>query len=142
MPLVVPNEGKLFLLDMLMRRDVGADDAFILGLYRVAIDPLRTTVLTDLIEANFAGYEPVILTRALWPIPFLISSKAQTNWGTDYVQWYASAGEQIIYGYYVRDAGSNFCLWLQAFAGPKTVTDQDPILVQPVLQATSIFDPS
>lgn len=142
MSLVVPNEGKRFLLNMLLKRNVSSADVFIIGLFRNLLVPVRTTVLSDVVEANFAGYTPRMLTRSLWSESSLIDNKAQSNWGSEFIQWYATSGSQLLYGYYVRDADSNFLLWAQNFSGPKTVTDQDPILIQPSLQATSIFDPS
>jgi hypothetical protein len=132
--IVVPDEGKVFLLDYLVRAAAGDVDDFWLRIWRNDVPITNATVRSDLTEANFSGYSPVQLVRASWTAPAVVDGSAQSTWGTTFLQFLASSGSQTCYGYFVVDADDNFVLWGERFTSPKLVSTLNPITLLPVMR--------
>lgn len=139
--IVVPNEGELWLLDLLLRETVPSTLKFVLRLYRNDWTPEKDSVRADASEATFAGYLPVEMDRAAWTAAQLVGGEAQSTYGTLYQQWLASSGNQLIYGYFVTDEDDNFILWAERFVTAVNVSAVTPVVMMPVLRLHSEFQP-
>lgn len=142
MPLVVPDEGELVLLDVLLRANVSPSLNWVVRLYANNYTPNRESLLIDFTEASFGGYLPKLLTRSSWTSPATVAGSAQSTYGTDYLVWTASSGSETVYGYYVTDAPATVCLWAERFLNPMTVTDLNPALVLPLMRLRSENQPA
>lgn len=142
MPLVVPDLGEIFLLDLLLREDVSSADRFLLHLYKNDYSPNRVSELIDFEEATFAGYEVVELARDQWSESETVGGYAVSLYGTGYQQWVATTGDQDIYGYYVTDQADEVVLWAERFGTMVTVSEVNPVLLIPVMRLRSEYQPA
>jgi len=132
--IVVPDEGKKWLLDALLRTEPGDILPFYVRLFKNDADLDRYAVRADFEEANFDGYLPVELVRADWSPSVMNGIRAQTVYGTSFLTWVADSGTQDIYGYIVTDNDDNFVLWGDKFVPPIEVSDVVPVSFSPVMR--------
>ena len=136
--ITIPDEGKRFLLDFLLRPIVGTPLPWLLKLWRNDVDITDATVRGDLTEANYAGYLPVELTRAEWSESQMSDGYAQSRWQQELVEWIASAGSQTVYGVFVADPDDNFVLWGERLPAPFTITTTLPLFSVVAMRLTDI----
>lgn len=115
MALVIPNEGKLALLDNLVAgTGLGA---IVLALYKNAVTLDNATVFADFTVANFSGYAAA---APFLEAATLVANKARTeDAGEREFTHNGGATDNDIFGYFVHLAG--VCLWAEALAAPFTV---------------------
>lgn len=134
MAIVIPDEGKLFLLNQLIRQDVTEIFPFVLRLFQNDVTPDADTVRADLTESSFAGYLPVELVRADWTAPLISDDRAESVWGTTPVAFTPSSGSQFCYGYFVTDIDDNFVLWAERKPVPSSLDPTHPLYLIPVMR--------
>lgn len=134
----VPNEGKLFLLDQLLRTDAVEIGPFTLRLFRTAVTIGDGTVRADMVEANYDGYLPVVMERADWSAAIVSSDTAQSSWGAGLLTFFTDSGTQDVYGWFVTDQDDNFLLWGENFPLPITVSTSVPVTLFPVMRLDEI----
>jgi len=117
MALVVPDEGEVALLDMLVNGDTLANAE--LRLYENNLTPDEDTVYGDFNEATFTGYAAQTPTFGSASIVSHKGSISDTA-TRDFVCSTAGTPD-VIYGYYVVDAVNNLVLWAERFASPITI---------------------
>ena len=100
MPLKVPDEGELELMDAIRDRFQQQASSCVLHLYKNNITPADSSVLASFTEATFAGYATFLLDA--WGAVQTVGGKAVMV--HDPCVFEATASDaQIIYGYYVSD---------------------------------------
>ena len=111
-----PNKGETELLDKMLKK---SDEDFTLKLFKNNIEPSRSTVLGDLIEANFTNYVAKSLTRAKWnnaikvsPVVPCLYSEALSTYSEEQLWTCGSIVGNTIDGYYIIGATSGKLLWL------------------------------
>lgn len=132
--IVVPDEGKLFLLDLLLRTDPAEIGNVWLRLFKNDATLTALTVRDDLTESNFSGYSPVELVRADWTAPVINDDRAESVWGDSLVSFFASSGSQDCYGYMVTDADDNFVLWAEKRAAVFSIDPTHPLYLKPIMR--------
>ncbi len=134
MGLVVPDEGEVHLLDML----VGGTDmtGLHLRLYKNNLTPDQDTVLSDFTEADFSGYAQVS--------PSFGSASTVSHKGkivdTSARNFTHNGGgtSNTVYGYYLVNSFDNVCLWAERFSSSQVVAvSGDTITITLALTAQS-----
>lgn len=135
MPLVVPNEGEIELLQKMLLNTADTEQ-YSLRLYRVDYTPVLSSTLTDFTEANFTNYLAKTLSRGDWSTPTTNgSNKGQSNVATQ--SWTCGASGNTIYGYYVVGATSGKVLWAEKFSSARVMTNLDVLNLTPVFTFNS-----
>jgi len=122
--LLVPDEGKIYLLDLL--NGGGGLGAVTLSLYKNSVALSSSTVFSDFDEADFSGYSsvtPAFGSASLSGGKAVITDAAARDFTHD-----SGGTDNDVYGYVVHEAG--VCLWAEALASPFTLeNDGDQISV-------------
>jgi hypothetical protein len=137
MPLIVPDEGELELLDKMLKDALSTNENYILKLYRVDYTPNSTTTRTSMTEANFTGYAARTLTRANWNAAVTVSNQAESSYGTAPQSWTCGATGNTIYGYWVEGATSTKVLWAERFSTSRVLADGDVLNITPKFTLSS-----
>lgn len=124
MSLLVPNEGKVALLDKLNAG--GGLGAAVLSLYKNSVALSASTVFADFDEADFSGYSsatPSFGSAAISGGKAVITDASPRAFTHD-----SGGTDNDIYGYFVHESG--VCLWAEALSSPFTMeNDGDEISV-------------
>ena len=135
MPLVVPTEGEIQLLQKLLQLTADTE-TYILHLYQNLYAPVPATTATNFTEANFTGYAAVTLNRTDWATPTLNGSNiAQSQVAQQ--SWTCGATGNTIYGYYVMGATSGKVLWAEEFGTARVLAVGDILNLTPVFTLQS-----
>jgi hypothetical protein len=138
--LVVPDEGEVELLRRMLKPAAGDSLPLKLRLFTaLAAPPGNGSTLADVTEATFAGYVEKDLDPTVWAPPMSVANVAQTQYGATFLTWLASAGSQVVTGYYVTNNPGTKLLWLELFIAGVTVTTTTPASVYPYLRLRSLF---
>jgi hypothetical protein len=134
MPLLVPDEGEVRMLDMLVNGDTFTDVR--LRLYKNNLTPDQDTVYIDLDEATFPGYAE---QTPSFGAASIVSHKGKiVDTSARSFVWSGSASPENIYGYYVVDIGTFAVLWVQRFSSPQVMSSNgDTITITAALTANS-----
>lgn len=127
MALVVPLQGELQLLNKLLQAALSVDEGYILKLYQNNVAPDSTFVPASMTESNFTGYAAKTLTRALWNNAVLVSTIAQSSYGTAAQSWTCGTTGNTVYGYWVQGATSGVCLWAEQFSVARVLANGDQV---------------
>lgn len=130
MSFIVPLVGSMALINKMLIAALYTDEGYTLKLFQNNASINAYTATSDLQEANFSGYEPVLLTRAQWKAPVLVGTKAVCLYENE-ITWTAGAISNTIYGYYVVESGSGVLLWCYKFEQEYFMSDGDTLIVQP-----------
>lgn len=132
MPLVVPDEGELQLLQKMLKVALSTDETYILKLYKVDYTPISTTAKTSFTEANFTGYAARTLTRANWSAGIVNgSSAAESSYGTTPQSWTCGTTGNTVYGYWVEGATSTKVLWAERLSTSRVLASGDILNLTP-----------
>jgi hypothetical protein len=114
----------------ILKRIVGTQ--LIYGLFRLPAVPTRATVLAGFTIPTYTGYSDITVPLASFTLQGVV-----TNVGIlqalpiSFVP--GSVTGETIYGYFVTDSGSSYCVGFAIFDVPYVVATLDPILVTPAL---------
>jgi hypothetical protein len=125
----------------MLRNPPAADDPLHIHLFKNDYHPNRVSLVLDFDECTFAGYLPKDLNRADWGVPVSVGGVALIFYGTAPLSWLASAGSQVVYGYYVTTTDDSVCLWAERFDPIWTVTTTTPVPVTPFMRLHSELEP-
>ena len=131
MGLVVPNAGELQLLDKMLKDALSTDENYILKLYKISYQPIKTSSSGNFTEATFTNYAARTLTRAGWGAASTVSDKASGTYGT--VQsWTCGATGNTVHGYYmVPAATAATTLWAEKFTTARVLASGDVLNITP-----------
>ena len=118
MSLIVPNSGKIQLLDALL-----ASEDMTLKLYKNNVTPTAYSVIGDFTECDFSGYSEKTLTAGDWGAASILGTEASSTYN-DVQEWTCGATPNDVYGYFVVGVDSGILLWAELFYDdpPKTMT--------------------
>lgn len=146
MPIIIPNEGKEWLLELLLKGTVGGvpQGSFVLRAWDNDYALHRESVLADLVEASYGDYAPISLARASWGDVVLQDGKAACVYGAGFLEFFnSSASPALIYGWYVTDFDNTTILWGENIASaPFSITTLASWIMLPVMRLQSLFDPA
>lgn len=111
-PLSVPNEGELAMLVDLLSFD------HVLHLFKNNITPNNATILSNLTEADFAGYSAPTLLGGGW-----VTSSGDPSVATYAAQTFtcsATGVAQTVYGYYLTRGG--VIRWCELFPTSRLIS--------------------
>jgi len=130
MGLVVPNEGELELLDKMLKDALSTDEKYLLKLYKVSYQPIKTTTTSGFSEADFTNYAARTLIRATWATAGTVSDKASSTYGA--VQsWTCGSTGNTVFGYYMVNGANNKVLWAEKFTTARVLASGDVLNITP-----------
>lgn len=120
--MVIPNEGKIKLLDWAMCVNSGGVEDFSLFLYTNNYTPVDTSTLADFTAATFTGGAAISITRASLPTPTISSNIAITTRATS-PSWTNTGGTtETAYGWVLKSATSGKVIAAQKFDTARTMS--------------------
>lgn len=131
MPLVVPNQGELELLDKMLKDALSVDENYILKLYRNDYTPADVSAPGSFTEANFTSYAARTLTRTNWNTAVTVSGKGESSYGSTPQSWTCGTTGNTIYGYWVEGATSAKVLWAERFSTSRVLANGDVLNITP-----------
>ena len=127
--LVVPTEGELIALKLILGAEVAED--LLLKLFVNDVTPTKATTSTDFVEPVGFGYDPFTLTKgSAWNFQTGDPSKAEST----YLTWIFTGALGNVYGYWIQGADSGLVYWAERFAAPVAVTTDGDEITVPVIQ--------
>jgi|BioPla2DNA2_1021312.scaffolds.fasta_scaffold108388_1 hypothetical protein len=112
MALVVPNEGKKRLLEILVNKESASN--VVLKLFKNDYTPVDGSQIGDFTESTTTGYVKKTLTGGSWSVVDGLASYAQQTFT------YTAGGTH--YGYYITNATEDTVLWAERFTdAPHTI---------------------
>lgn len=112
----IPNEGIADQLEYILKRSVSGVLPWQLIFWTNDLVPDFDTVLDDLTEATFSGYNRLTMDRSNWTTPTVHNGCAHSTWGTEAQVWYVTGGPvETIYGYAYIDPGAAKIRFVQRF---------------------------
>ena len=138
MPLVVPNEGELVLLDYMLK-DTSVTADYILRLFQNDVTPDQSASDGTFTEATFTDYTSKTLGRATWNAAVTNgSNKAESSYGSSPQSWTCGATGNTIYGYWVETTDvTPTILWAERFATSRVLADGDVLNITPKFTLSS-----
>jgi hypothetical protein len=131
MPLIVPDQGELRLLDIMLKLALSTNENHILKLYRNDVTPAAASAPGSFTEANFTGYAARTLTRTLWNSAVTVSTKAESSYGTTPQSWTCGTTGNTIYGYWVEGSTSAKVMWAERFSTSRVLANGDILNITP-----------
>jgi len=117
--MVVPNEGKPILLNLMTGKVTNAGLSWKLGLYvNAGYTPANASVLADLTAPTWSGYAPITLTQSTWTSAVIDSNQGDTTWGVAPSAFTVGTGPQTVQGWYIWDDAVGKLLMLQQMSTP------------------------
>lgn len=80
----------------MLKDALSADENYVLKLFRNDVTPDQTFVAASMTEANFTNYVAKTLTRTAWNSAAIVSSKAETSYGTAPQTWTCGASGKML----------------------------------------------
>lgn len=131
MPLVVPDQGELRLLDTMLKLALSTNENHILKLYQNNYSPTSAAAVGSFTEATFTGYAARTLTRSTWNSAATVSNKAESSYGTTPQSWTCGTTGNTIYGYWVEGSTSAKVLWAEYFSTSRVLASGDVLNITP-----------
>lgn len=113
--MVVPNEGKIILLDRAFCTPANAPEDYSLRLFQNNVTVNDASTLADFVIATFTGYGNVSITRASMPTPTITANVAYTERATDPTFTHTGGASQTVYGWILVGVTSGKVLLGQNF---------------------------
>lgn len=139
MALVIQNEGKAELLNLLLKQTTIVNTYYYLFLYVNNYTPVANSVFADFTLPTWVGYASKNLLRSGWQDAGFSTGKGVSVYGTDPQSWTIGNPGATVYGYGVKSLITNSMLWAERFAVPRTLVEGDQLKLQ--LQYTDDTDP-
>lgn len=112
MPLVLANEGDVFLLDCLLNQK---PLPFVLyHLFANNHVPQKTDTVADYEELTLAGYAPIQITAGVWSVE--LSDEEGSAAFAPPATWFVTE-DGPAYGYFVTDPSGDILLWAEYLPG-------------------------
>jgi hypothetical protein len=136
MAIVIPNEGEIELLRVMIKDALSVSSDFTLKLFQNDVTPDESFTAASFTEANFTDYTSLALARASFNDPTLnVSNEAQIDFNAEQ-SWTCGSTGNVIYGYWVEKDG--VVSWMERFAAARTLANGDVLRFTPSLLYRSI----
>lgn len=140
MAIIVPNEGKLELIEKMIKDALSTDESFSLRLYKNDFTASESVTLSDFTEADFDDYERKTLSRSGWNSASLnLAYEAEIEYSAEQ-SWTCGTTGGSVYGYYVVGSTSGKVLWYQEFNTSVTLANGDILKLTPTFALRSRKD--
>jgi hypothetical protein len=138
MSIIVPFGGERYLLDSMIK---SSDEDFLLRLYKNDYTPTLNSSLTDFVEANFSGYNQMVLSKNLWdnavivdPVSPCVYSEAISVYSVSQ-NWTCGEVGGNVYGIYIVGENSSSLIWADRFAeSPQVLSELDVLTITPQIR--------
>lgn len=140
MPLVLANDGKPELLNLLLRDLAPINAYYNMFLFVNNYTPVANMNVADFTKPTWALYADHTLLRNAWNPAGFGTGKGQTTYGLAPESWVVGAPGDTVYGYGIQSLASGLMLWAERFAVPRIMPAGDTLFVQP--QFTDDTDPN
>lgn len=140
--LVMGSDGEAEALRLFVKASVAPPRIWHLRIFKNDYVPNRDIVLDDLVEATFAGYDPVPLDPANWTTPVDLNGVAVSYYGLGFINFLTTSGTQVVFGYYVTFDDGEKLLYAERFISSVTVSTTVPAPVWPVMASRSASEPA
>lgn len=141
-PIVVSDPGEVHLLKRSILGPLAPPSIWHLRVFVNNYVPLRNVLLSNLVEASWSGYAPVVLDPMLWTTVQSVGGVATTYYTTSPTLFTPFSGMNNTYGYYLTFDNGAELLWVQRFDLIPTVAQpSDPLRVWPIIQGHSESQP-
>lgn len=135
--IVIPDAGKIELLDTTLRAALVVDVPLSLRLYSNDYTPVAGSVLGSFTECGWLGYFRETITRATWAAPSIVGGKASSTYPTVF-QWTNNSGGSVtVFGYYVVNPATAVVRWAERFPVTRVIVAGGVLQVQPVVTGTN-----
>jgi hypothetical protein len=120
--MVIPNQGKIKLLDWAIHDAGAAQENFWLALYSNNYTPDDNTTLSNFTEATFLGYQLLAVLRSQMTATALLANVAY-QWRVPTPVYNCTGGAaQTIYGWYLVSQQTNQVIAAQRFDVPRVMS--------------------
>lgn len=119
MLMVMPDEGKLAAADLIFR-GTGSED-YKLDLFKNNYTIIDTTTWTDLVVANFTGYNQISITRASFSTAIISAGVAVSARAVAPVFTCTGGAAQTVYGWALRGVTSGSIWFAANFDTPRVM---------------------
>lgn len=121
MKMVIPNEGKLKWLEWAVVAEGGVSEFWRIRLFTNNLTPNDATVAADFVEADFVGYDPVLVLRSDFSLPTTAGNVAEVV--ASFVPTYECTGgaAQTVYGWWMLGSEYDVCYATQRFDAPRVM---------------------
>jgi len=131
--MVIPNEGKLILLNNAMCVNTPGPEDFELALFVANVAVADASTFADFTLATFTGGSPIAISRASMPTPTIVSNVAVTTRATPPSWTNTGATTETAYGWILYGATSGKVIAGQNFdtarvMSPGSVETLDPFV--------------
>ena len=136
-PLVLPNQGLIAQLSLLLKDSIMGVDPLEFILFQNDYIPVQTSVWADLTEATFMGYSRVTVTRSDWTSPVIVANKAVSTWKTVGTSWTNTSSTQTIFGFALITPVTPVIRVVERFVSPVVLANGGVITVLPTYNFTT-----
>lgn len=122
MAVVVPDEGKLLMLEWVLINEDPLTSNFVVNLFKNDYSPTNLTTVGDFVLADFDGYLSIDIPRSAWSAPAIVGGKASSSAPSTPLHWdNEGVTPQTVYGYLVEDPDTGVVVWCKRFASPQVI---------------------
>jgi hypothetical protein len=116
--MVIPNSGKLLLIQMALGNPGAITEDFVVDLYSNNYTPVDSSVASNFTTAAFTGYAQASVPRSSFGAPTIVSNVANITSSATPQFACSGGGGQTVYGWYMRGATSGTVYAAQIFSAP------------------------
>lgn len=117
--MVIPNEGKDFLLSAAFRDAVPELWPWRLRLYANDYVPLATSTDADFVDAAFGGYAALVFERNTFDVPTIVDNEAVIQLPTAPTWTCTGVPTELVYGWYLATEAGYIVCAAERFAAPR-----------------------
>lgn len=115
MNMVIPDEGKLLLAEWMLVTEASSFGDMEVVMYTNNYTPVDGSTSTDFTPATFTGGDPILITRAEWDAPTLVSHVAYVALPSPPTWTCTGAGPETCYGWVLYDVSTSTVIAAQRF---------------------------
>jgi hypothetical protein len=122
MNMVIPNEGKILLLDRALCAPTNADEDYSLFMFTNNVTVVDASTLADFTAATFTGGGAISITRSSMPLPVIVANVAITTRATAPSWTNTGATTETCFGWILKGATSGKVIAGQNFDTPRVMS--------------------
>ena len=134
MTFVLADQGKIQLLQKILKVALTANENYILKLFANDYTPDQSSAPGSFTEASFTNYAARTLTRTNWSAAVITEREtAESSYGIQPVAWTCGTTGNSLYGYWIEGATSGKVLWAERFVTCREFGETDVLRITPKL---------
>jgi hypothetical protein len=137
MNMVIPNEGKAYLLDVAL--GVAPAEDLVVRLYQNNYTPVDGSTAGSFTAGTFTGSGAITVPQANWSASVIVSDVAQSD-ATPFPSWTHGGGAaQTVYGWYALTSVTGLCVMAQRFDAARNMTSGSTEALDPFRMKSKTF---